>query len=228
MACEIPASTIRLLQRVASRHAFSLDEADDLVQDVLLAAIRQNRAFDRADFLPWASGAIRLRARHVARTAGRRKRRETVHVNEGLAPGFPERRLSTDFVATLSPSLRTVALLANIGLGRIEIAHVLGVKDSALRQRISGLRRAVAKHGDAARDERAELLDGPSCGLSPRSLKAGLIKLTGRCLAIIDPDGHQLLFSVAHVSARHGNKDDTTPGRTECASRSTASRSSSP
>lgn len=227
MAGELPASTIRHLQRVASRHAFSLDEADDLVQDVLLAAIRQNRALDGADFLPWASGAIRLRARHLARTASRRKHRETVHANEELAPGFPERRLSADFIATLSSSLRTVALLANIGLGRIEIAHVLGVKDSALRQRISGLRRAVARHGDSARDERSELLYGPSCGLSRRSLKAGLVKLKGR-LAIIDPDGHQILFSVAHVSARHGNKDNTTPGRAECASRSTASRSSSP
>jgi DNA-directed RNA polymerase specialized sigma24 family protein len=205
--CEISVSTIESLRRVAHRYAYASDEVDDLVQDVLLAALAQKRDFRGPNFLPWACGTVKRHAMFLARTAGRRKRREALYGSQPFPSTGGERRLPQDFITALPPSLRTVAILVNAGLGRAEIAHLLALPDTALRQRISGLRRAWVRSGadvEFLEDELAPRGREP-CGLLRRSLKANLTKLRYRRFAVADPDGHRIFFSGAHDSPGRGN-----------------------
>ena len=203
----ISASSIDALHRIAARYADSPDEADDLVQDMLLAALEQPRVWDDDDFQAWASGVFRRRASFVARTEWRRRRREDSYAVEAGPSSHSSRKLPRQFIDTLAPSLQTVALLANVGLGRAEIAGLLGVADTALRQRVSGLRRAWRKFGGTAEVEEIPRGYPPLCGLRRRSLKASLVRLQGARFAVADPDGHAILFVPAHNSPSGGNQE---------------------
>lgn len=187
------------------RHALTPDDADDLVQDVLLAALEQERDLNGAPFLAWASGVLRRRAMFLARTAGRRKRREAVYTNAVVSAAAARRMLPRQFIDSLPPSLRTVALLANAGLGRREIIGLLRISDTALRQRISALRRAWKRSGAA--EDVVEILqsNSPPRGVRPRSLEVTLVKLPKGRLAVADPDGHAVYLSSAHESPAGGN-----------------------
>ncbi|WP_274628291.1 RNA polymerase sigma factor [Arvimicrobium flavum] len=196
-------ATIQTLRRVALRHCVVRDEADDVVQDVLAAAIEAGMDCADSRFLPWACGAVRLRSKFLARGAIRRKRREVAHEEDRQLPPPAPRRLAEDFVEALPPSLRIVALLVNVGLGRTEIAFLLGLPDTALRQRISALRRAVAAAGASAADDIAPASGAD--GLARRSLKAGMSRLEGRRFAISDPDGHQIFLTSPHIRLPDGN-----------------------
>lgn len=196
---------IQALHAIATRRAFTPDEADDLVQDVLLAAIAQGRPLDDPRFEVWAAGALRRRALFIARTAGRRRRREGEYAlgSEATAPW--ERKLPRRFIDSLPPSLQVVALLANAGLGREEIASLLRIPDTALRQRVSTLRRAWRRAGMAP-----EILavDHRRAGNGPRrrALKATLGRVPEGRLAIADPDGHPIIIGPpAHNRGRGGN-----------------------
>jgi len=199
------ASTLRTLYTLAARRAFTPDEADDLVQDVLLAALEQGRAMDDPRFPAWASGVLRRRALFLARTAGRRRRREADYAAEATPPPAGERKLPRQFVDSLPPSLQAVAFLANAGLGRAEIASLLRISDTALRQRISGLRRAWKRAGIAP--EFVEVVVRRSSnGPRRRALKTSLGKLPDGRLAVADPDGHPIFLSgSAHIRPGRGN-----------------------
>lgn len=201
----ISASCLRVLQKMALRRALTPDEADDLVQDVLLAALEQKREFNGAPFLAWASGVLRRRAMFIARTAGRRRRREAAYAAETTPERGPMSRLPGPFIDSLPPSLQTIALLANAGLGRHEIARLLRISDTALRQRISALRRVWKR--SRATPELLEILpeDTPSFGVRRSSLKATLVKLPEGLFAVTDPDGHSVYLSSAHSSPGRGN-----------------------
>jgi len=114
------------LKAVARRHARSADEADDLVQQALLAAIEAGRTdFTSGQTRAWLKGVIRNKARMAARGAVRRRTRETAWQDgaalsiEGGTAGLPD-------VSALPRSLRLVALLAFAGATRPEIAWLLG------------------------------------------------------------------------------------------------------
>jgi DNA-directed RNA polymerase specialized sigma24 family protein len=190
---------------MAMRHASTPDEADDLVQDVLLAAIEQGREVDGTRFLAWASGVLRRRALFLARTAGRRKRREAAYAAEARPARTPVKRLPRPFIDSLPASLQTVAFLANSGLGRHEIARLLRIPDTALRQRISALRRAWKRSGHVA--ELVEILPQSSSSSAVRRspLKKTLVKLPKGRFAVADPDGHPVYLSSAHNSPGRGN-----------------------
>jgi DNA-directed RNA polymerase specialized sigma24 family protein len=191
------------LRRVAARYCRYRHEAEDVVQDILLSALEAGRDCGDPRFMPWACGAIRLRARFVARSCGRRRRRETAHAQQPHEMEFP--RLPDTFVAALPPSQRIVALLINLGLGRREIGYLLGLTDVALRQRLAGLRRAgerVKPQADMVREQGDPL---SRQGLARRALKAAIPRLPGRNFGIRDPDGLALFFSAGHVSAASGN-----------------------
>ena len=201
----IASDTFRRLHRVAERLARTGDEADDLVQDALLAALEQERGWDEGRFLAWASGVIRRRALFLARTAGRRRRRDTSYAVEARAAPAPHPRLPTPFIDALPPSLQAVALLANVGLGREEIGHLLRLSDAALRKRISDLRRAWRDSGADA----DLLLAWPQhrpCGHRRRSLKSALRRLPDARFAVADPDGHQIFLGLAHKLPTPGNQ----------------------
>jgi RNA polymerase sigma-70 factor (ECF subfamily) len=196
---------LRRLHRLARRLARASEEADDLVQDALLAAIEQKRDWDDGGFLAWTSGVIRHRALFLARTAGRRRRRDISNVVEADAPPPPSARLPRPFIDSLPPSLQSIALLGNAGLGRAEIAHVLGVPDTALRKRVSDLRRAWRESGDDADLSPPGPPHRPPCGLLRRSLKTALREVPAARFAMADPDGHQIFFGAAHNRPPHGN-----------------------
>jgi len=196
---EISAQGLRQLRRMASRRARTADEADDLVQDTLVAALETGRNCDSAQFFAWASAVLKRRALFVARTAGRRRRRDTHFAMEAAEMTQPasERRLPRQFIDSLPPAVRTIALLVNAGLGRDEIVSVLRISDLALRQRISSLRKAWKLSG--AEDGFEPLQRArPPCGLLRRYLKTTLVKLPSARAAIVDPDGHSIFLKVAH------------------------------
>lgn len=206
MRRELPRSTIGILQKVAARHSRVAHEADDLVQDVLLAAIESGRDCSDARFLPWACGAIRNQARFAARSAVRRRQRERVHAALSTEASVAPLRFSDAFIAALPRSRRLVALLVNLGMSRSEIGYLLGLTDVALRQRIQGLKRTFAAFGAEERWAADTPRGSPPDGPARRALKASLPRSAGRNFAIRDPDGIALFFALPdHVSARVGN-----------------------
>ncbi len=203
----IASDTLRALHRLAARVARTRDEADDLVQDALLATLELEleRDWDEGRFLLWMSGVIRRRAMFLARTAGRRRRRETTYALEASPSPAAEARLPTELIDALPPALQTVALLANAGLGREEIVHLIGISDAALRKRISDLRRAVKEAGVDAELSLPTSRHRPPCGALRRSLKSALRELPDAGFALADPDGHQIFLGPAHKRLGVGN-----------------------
>lgn len=202
----ITAADLRTLKAIASRHAASPHEADDIVQDVLLSAIRSGRSCGGESFLPWARGAIRNHSRFIARSAGRRRSRETDHHGLHDAGETPGARIPEDAVAGLSPALRVLALLVNLGMGKAEIAYLLGLSDQAMRQRIHALRKALAQSGAAIETVRQHAEPVGSPGLARRLLKRSIPTHGERRFAIRDPDGMGIFFAAAHIPGDDGNK----------------------
>jgi DNA-directed RNA polymerase specialized sigma24 family protein len=190
------------LRQCARRHSRVAHEADDLMQDVLLSALAGGRRITDPGFVAWAKGAIRNHARFTARTAARRRMREAAWEAPGGMPDLPP-RFSPAFTVSLPPAQRVVALLINLGLGRAEITHLLGVSDMAFRQRLSGLRRAFDASGGEADFGFPPI---PADGPARRSLKHALRAHAARAFAIRDPDGIPIFFSRRdHVSPGDGN-----------------------
>src|ERR1700754_4317589 len=99
----------RELLGLARRHARRADEAEDVLQEALLAAVAAGR--DLGDHR-WLAGVIRNQATLAARSAARRRRREGrwVHEREDAAPAEPIP--VADVLSGLPPSLKAVAALA--------------------------------------------------------------------------------------------------------------------
>ena len=202
----LPMATLGMLRRLASRYCVDRHEAEDVVQDILLSAVETGRDCADPHFVRWACGAVRLRAKFLARSAGRRRSRETRHAFERQPPADRRTRLPDDFVAALPRSRRAIALLINLGMTRREIGYLLGLTDVALRQRIAGLRRATEQSGVQPEfvDEMLDRRLAP--GLARRSLKAAFPPTPIRQFAIRDPDGLPIFFSTgSHVSGKRGN-----------------------
>jgi RNA polymerase sigma factor (sigma-70 family) len=175
------------------------DEAEDLLHDALLEAIRGGRAdFSQTSTLRWLTGTMRNLALMTARTAHRRRLRDTSWSDERAAAVAPRIRPTpwrddpqvAAAVAVLPPSLRRVAELALAGLHRNEIAWILGVSDVTLRQRISALRK------------RLERLDSAPAVGGGLDLPIGLIRRA--LLPVVrvkdapgthDPDGHLIVLT---------------------------------
>lgn len=182
------------LHAQARRHARRPEEADDLLQSALLAALESGRTdLASPETRRWLSGVIRNRAVFDARTSARRRRREMgwSEINRLAAPSGDQAMLPD-----LPPSLRLTALLALSGHTRTEIGWLLNLSDTSLRQRISKLKRALA---DAPAPEA-----GPSGSLAFGRIRRALIAPARRenaFLASHDPDGHLFVVSRSHIPA---------------------------
>lgn len=182
------------LVALARRHARRDGEAEDIVQEVLIAAVGKGR-----DDLSvpanrrWIAGAIRKRAAFDARSAARRREREARwqagREPEGETPGGGA--IET-ILADLPKSLRVVAALALSGHSRIEIAYLLGLNDAALRQRVRGLKLALDKKGIAMPAEMVGLNLDLAYGAIRQALGPAL-RRHGGAFATHDPDGHIFL-----------------------------------
>ena len=200
--------------RAQARHlARRAEDADDLVQDALLAALEAGRS-DRA----WLAGVLRKQSAMTARSAVRRRRREATAGAETAAAEFVTQTETTPppdagiLLRRLPPAARRVAVLALHGLSADEIRWILQLTPAAFRQRLTTIRKALGTLPPALQAESLALAytRDPArsadlqFGLLRRALKAALHGEPG--LGTHDTDGHLLLIrSPAHSSAPRGN-----------------------
>lgn len=200
---------LRLLRR-ARRQSPLADEAQDLLQTALLAAIEAQRGdMTCSENRRWLGGVLRNRALHEARSAARRRRRESayLHLNDaGEEPAaLPE---PGQFVTALPPALRTTALLALTGHTKPEIAWLLSLSDAALRKRISEIRRRWRQAGFRILPEQGGPRGNLPFGLVRRSLLPR-VRDAGAVLASHDPDGHLFVVTSQIAGARQPGASDT-------------------
>lgn len=201
---EVCQDAYRDILRMARRFARSEDEARDLVQDaVMIALVRGFDDWSTAGRRGWLRGVVRKRAAFIIRGQARRRRRE--ELPDG-APGTGAKRWvwQAGFLASLPRSLRVVAALASADLCAAEIRWLLGLSDTALRQRLTALRRAVRAEAEpptlAAREPQLSF-GGPRA-----HVLAGLRRQRGRVVATHDPDGHAILLRMSpHEIGLGGN-----------------------
>lgn len=182
----------QLLSIAAREHTPA--EAEDVVQEALISAIAAGRSdIESPDNARWLTGVVRNRARMEARTARRRKGRETAW----QAARAPDAKTSDakpdDVLAGLPPALRTLAALVLTGHNRREIAYLLHLPDTALRQRVSALKRHLTAKNLAAPEE----LTGLSLDLAYGRIRDVLLPALlrhGGVFASHDPDGHLFLI----------------------------------
>ncbi len=174
------------------------DEAEDLLQTILLAAVEAGRHdLSCPDNRRWLQGALRKRAAFDARSAVRRRQREA-HWSERDAgqaepTGFPLR-----FVASLPPSLRTTALLALTGHTRHEIVWLQRLSGTAFRQRLAEIRRRWHAFGGGEIAGVPGLAGSLEFGRIRQSLLAAIRHRRPAILASHDPDGH--LFAIGGLT----------------------------
>lgn len=194
---------------VARRHSRRREEADDLLQDALLAAVRAGRRPLECDVdAPWFHGVIANLAIARARSAVReRTRREKLDIIEAaFAPGAEQDPLPD--LDTLPDALRRTLVLALNGLDRREIQHVLGISDAALRQRLTALKKQL---GDRFKDTDVHALaaayaarilarNPPDGGKRRTTLARGPAHLDRFRFGISDGDGNLFAISVRPAS----------------------------
>ncbi|MCZ4347818.1 sigma factor [Devosia neptuniae] len=178
------------LQAIARRESRNADAADDVVQEAMLAAVLAGRTnFDAHETARWLTGTVRNQARMAARTAVRRRRRETQWQASLTLSDQADNSDIGAFLAGLPPALKAVAALALSGHARHEIAYLLALSDTALRQRIVALKRKTVAAGLAMPAD----LPGLGLDLAYGSIRDALLpKLLrhGGAFASHDPDGH--------------------------------------
>ena len=189
------AQLLAIASRQTGRH-----EAEDIVQEALLVAIEAGR-HDLADpaNAAWLRGVVRNRARMAARAMRRRRSRETAW--HAARPG-PKPAADTSFpeiLDDLPPALRALAALVLTGHNRREIAYLLGLPDTALRQRVVALKRQLTARNLAAPEELAGLNLDLAYGRIRDALLPALLR-HGGLFASHDPDGH--LFVVRRSQNR--------------------------
>ncbi len=183
------------LQAQARRHARRPEEADDILQSALLAALESGRTdLASPETRRWLYGVIRNRAAFDARTSVRRRMRESAWTETQAPPDGP--RASHLQLEGLSPALRLTALLALSGHTRQEIGWLLNLSETALRQRINQLKRAL----DSAPMPSADPTGPLAFGRIRRAL-LGPARREHALLASHDPDGHLFVVSRSQIPA---------------------------
>jgi RNA polymerase sigma-70 factor (ECF subfamily) len=188
------------LRRIARRHGRAAD-ADDLLQDALIEAVRRNRLdLSAPQNRAWLIGVLRNKAKMAARGGARSRRRETRWVAEQPPADAPAAADPVEILAGLPPSLKSVAALALAGQTRREIAYLLRLSDTALRQRLTALRRELTARGAAM----PEGLPGLGGSLDYGRIRDALLPMLirqGGMIAAHDPDGHLFVIRGSQKAA---------------------------
>lgn len=192
------------LVEATRRYSRVAHEVEDLAHDIILSALRRGSPLDGDTFIRSAHGAARRHGAFLARSAGRRRARETCDAGEHVAGG--DVGAGDDVVdgaplSVLSPTLRTTLFLLFLGLEKAELRLALGVTDAALRKRFQALR----EHGPLARPDLPIAARTPALAqlrrshvkLLPRLAARGGDRHARRVLAASDPDGHGIIFAEA-------------------------------
>ncbi|AEQ53250.1 hypothetical protein KKY_3262 [Pelagibacterium halotolerans B2] len=192
------------LLALARRHARRADEAEDVVQEVLIAAVVAGRNdFSSAADRRWMAGAIRKRSAFDARSAARRREREARWQADANPASTPQGDALNVILADLPKGLRVVAALALSGHSKVEIAYLLGLPDTALRQRIRALKLELGKKGVAMP---AEMI-GLNLDLAYGTIRDGLLpalRRHGGAFASHDPDGHVFVIRSSRPASQKG------------------------
>lgn len=186
---------------------------DDLVQEALLAAVLAGRVdFDAPQTGRWLTGVVRNKARMAARSAFRRRVRDTRWHGEAQPAPPVERTDLASALSNLPPAIKAVAALTLSGHNRREIAYLLNLPDTALRQRIAALRRHVVALGLAMPAD----LPGLNLNLAYGRIRDALLPQLlrdGGLLASHDPDGHLFVIRRSQKpSPRQQVRQTTTEG----------------
>lgn len=177
------------LQSIARREAGAA-LAEDVVQDALLIAVEAGRTdLDSAETQRWLCGVVRNRARMAARSVRRGQSRDRLWQESRAEPQTGQGAALPEILDGLSPSLRTLAALVLTGHNRREIAWLLRLPDTVLRQRVSALRRHLVARGFSAPGELTGLHLDLAYGRIRDALLPALLKHGGD-FASHDPDGH--------------------------------------
>jgi len=183
-------ATLLLYARKVSRCD---NDAEDLLQTVLLAALKANRSdVSCSENRRWLFGALRKRALFDARSAVRRRRRE-VSINSTSLPA-DNNVLPTNFLDSLPKGLRVMALLVLTGHTKTEISWLLRTSDAALRQRIV----QIKKRWRAFDGHHISELQHLTGELAFGQIRKALLKLSRQndvILASHDPDGHLFVLT---------------------------------
>ena len=165
-------------------------DAEDLLHEALIEAVRAGRGdLSRPEHRRWLMGVVRNKARMAARSAHRRRQRETAWHDLAAPPPAPPGEAALHFVATLPPALKAVAALALSGHTRREIGYLLRLDDAALRQRVVALKKRILNAGI----EMPAGLPGLGLDLAYGRIRDALLPALlreGGIFASHDPDGH--------------------------------------
>lgn len=177
------------LLAIARREA-GAEHAEDVVQEALLAGINAGR-HDLADpaNARWISGVVRNKARMALRAQRRRRHRDHGWQESRVPPPATKDDNPPDILTGLPPALKTLAVLVLTGHNRREIAYLLGLPDTALRQRVSALKRHMTQKALAAPGELTGLNLDLAYGRIRDCLLPALLR-HGGAFASHDPDGH--------------------------------------
>ncbi|NND43765.1 MAG: sigma-70 family RNA polymerase sigma factor [Xanthomonadales bacterium] len=192
---------------IARRHARNEADAADLLHEALLVAVQAGRGdFSSPGERAWLAGVMRKMAAMTARTAGRRRQRESKwaevsgFLGDELQETAPDR---ASILAGLSEGTRRVAVLALHGMNQDEIRYVLELEPAAFRQRLTALRRALGKLPGPLRSEALALAYARPRREGEERLDFGLIRRAllhhvrgSDELGTHDPDGH--LIGIRH------------------------------
>jgi DNA-directed RNA polymerase specialized sigma24 family protein len=181
------------LLRAARRWSKTPEEARDLVQTALTEAVARGFSdWDSEGRRGWLHGVIRRQAAFQARGEARRQRRERLWELDRDRPEPGNWAWAPQFLSTLAPSLRAVALLTQAGLGSAEVQSVLRLTGVAFRQRLTALRRAL---GTAVEPTvAAGAPPGPGLADRRRGVLSTLRRRPRWAVGSHDPDGHPLIF----------------------------------
>ncbi len=205
----------RELIRIAARYSRRAVEAEDLVQDALLAAVEAGRDPAALVNRRWLVGVVRNRAAFVARGMARRRRREALWHEERIealrAQPVPAGSFSTA-LEKLPSALKAVAALAFTGHSRREIAYLLAIPDTALRQRLSTLKRRLARLGVYWPEATPGLVLPLDYGRIRGALQPRLSR-EGGLFASHDPDGHLFVVRRSQTGATRQPGSDGSSNR---------------
>ncbi|MFS1524529.1 RNA polymerase sigma factor [Microbulbifer sp. 2304DJ12-6] len=197
--------------RTAARLSQRDHEAEDLLQEGLLAAVKaQRKPIQDAGDAAWFYGVLRNLAAMNTRQAKRRQVREASYASGEGESNADLVTFDEDTIPTLPTGQRLILLLTLNGLSKGEICRVLSISDAALRQRLSALRKKLASQQSNSRTDPAGLaaayaarLDktNPSgAGLRRAALARGPSRLSSFRFGITDPDSN--LFTISHSSKK--------------------------
>ncbi|WKD49380.1 RNA polymerase sigma factor [Microbulbifer spongiae] len=191
--------------RTAARLSQRGQEAEDLLQEGLLAAVEAQRTpFQNAGDAAWFYGVLRNLAAMQARRTERRRVRETRYASGEDISRADSAIFGKDTIPCLPAAQRLVLLLTLNGLSKKEICRVLGISDAAMRQRLSALRKKLTSQRAngidpanlaAAYAARLDNTNPSGAGLRRAVLAQGPARLPSFRFGITDPDSNLLSIS---------------------------------